>query len=116
MSQALQYSMPATVPYPFLRKEAKKATRKAQARALTTEDYALVTALEAVKNDIAYLHNCFDQITDDVLIDALIFELKAAGLKYKYFHNLLKEKGIIHGEVPASLLQELPVFNKGQAT
>jgi hypothetical protein len=104
MSQAMtQYAIQTAPAYPQARKVTAKASRKAQkelSRALTPEDMELVEALNAVKSDMAYLHNCFDQVTDEVLVDALIFELKAAGLKYKYYHNLLKEKGIVYGEGP----------------
>ena len=64
---------------------------------LTREDIEIVEALEAVKSDMEFLHNCFDHTTDAVLVDSLIYELKAAHLKYQYYLNLCKEKGIIHG-------------------
>ena len=66
-----------------------------KARRLTEEDIEIVAALEAVKSDVDFLHNCFDHTTDTILIDSLIYELKAANLKYQYYLNLCKEKGIV---------------------
>ena len=62
---------------------------------LSDEDIEIVAALEAVKSDVDFLHNCFDHTTDEILIDSLIYELKAANLKYQYYLNLCKEKGIV---------------------
>ena len=100
MTQLLQYALPAQLAYPHARKEAKKIARKVKqaSLSLTPDDLALVHALEAVKSDLSHLHSRFDHTTDETLTDALIYELKAAELKYKYYHNKLKEKGIVYGE------------------
>ncbi|MCL2198094.1 MAG: YaaL family protein [Defluviitaleaceae bacterium] len=68
---------------------------------LTKEDIEIVAALEALKNDIDFLNNCFDHTTDAVLVDSLVYEIKAANLKYQYYLNMCKEKGIVHGAIPA---------------
>jgi len=78
-------------------KKAVKSKSTAKSKKLTGEDIEIVAALEAVKSDMEFLHNCFDQTTDAILVDSLIYELKAANLKYKYYLNLCKEKGIVHG-------------------
>ena len=70
-----------------------------KSRKLTREDMEIVAALEAVKSDMEFLHNCFDHTTDAILVDSLVYELKAANLKYQYYLNLCKEKGIVHGNV-----------------
>ena len=67
---------------------------------LTSEDMEIVAALEAVRSDMEFLHNCFDQTTDAILVDSLIYELKAANLKYQYYLNICKEKGIVCGTMP----------------
>lgn len=67
---------------------------------LTKEDIEIVAALEALKHDIDFLNNCFDYTTDSVLVDSLVYEIKAANLKYQYYLNLCKEKGIVHGSIP----------------
>ena len=64
---------------------------------LSREDMEIVEALEAVKSDMEFLHNCFDHTTDAILVESLVYELKAANLKFQYYLNLCKEKGIVHG-------------------
>ena len=67
---------------------------------LTKEDIEIVAALEALQNDMEFLNNCFDHATDPVLVDSLAYEIKAANLKYQYYLNMCKEKGIVHGNIP----------------
>ena len=71
-----------------------------KSKKLTQEDIEIVAALEAVKSDMEFLHNCFDHTTDAILIDSLIYELKAVTLKYQYYINLCKEKGIVSAGMP----------------
>jgi hypothetical protein len=71
-----------------------------KSKRLTREDMEIVAALEAVKSDMEFLHNCFDHTTDAILVDSLVYELKAANLKYQYYLNLCKTKGIVHGSMP----------------
>ena len=73
--------------------------RKKVAR-LSSEDIEIVAALEAVRSDIEFLHNCFDQVTEPILVDSLIYEMKAANLRYKYFIGQCKARGIMSGNVP----------------
>jgi len=77
-------------------------TRKQKAKKLSQEDIEIVAALEAVISDMDFLHNCFDQTTEAILVDSLIYELKALNLRYQYYLNLCKEKGIIHAGIPES--------------
>jgi len=100
MTQALRYVLPA-VAYPQTRK--RKITRS-----ISPEDMELIIGLETVKSELAYIHSRFDQTTDETLIDALTFELKAAGLRYKYYHNQIKAKGIVFkgSEIPHTKLRD----------
>jgi len=79
-------------------KERKRLGKKS--KRLSREDIEVVAALEAVRSDIEFLHNCFDQTTEAILVDSLIYELKAANLKYQYYIGLCKEKGIVCGDIP----------------
>jgi len=79
---------------PKKEKKSRKSTR------LSQEDIEIVAALEAVRSDMEFLHNCFDQTTDPILVDSLIYEIKAANLKYQYYISKCKEKGIICGDIP----------------
>ena len=81
------------------RKTAGSAKTIGKPTTLTREDYELVTALSQAQSDVDHLHNCFDQAVDETLLDALTYELKAATLKYKYYLNLCREKGITCGKI-----------------
>jgi len=78
----------------------KKEKSSRKSRRLSQEDIEIVAALEAVRSDMEFLHNCFDQITEPILVDSLIYEIKAANLKYQYYISKCKEKGIICGDIP----------------
>ncbi|MCL1844559.1 MAG: YaaL family protein [Defluviitaleaceae bacterium] len=80
-------------------REKEKLTKRSRKR-LSREDMEIVEALEAVKSDMDFLHNCFDHTTDAVLVDSLVYELKACNLKFQYYLNLCKEKGIVHSGAP----------------
>jgi len=82
------------------RREKTNLFGKFKPKRLSQEDIEVVAALEAVKSDMEFLHNCFDHTTEAILIDSLIYELKAANLKYQYFINLCKEKGIVCAGMP----------------
>jgi len=69
----------------------------AKSEKLSIGDLEIVAALNEASSDMAYIHSCFDYITDELLIDCLIYELKAVSLRHKYFLNLCKEKGIVCG-------------------
>ena len=70
---------------------------KAKSHELSHGDLEIVAALNEAVSDMAYIHSCFDHITDELLIDSLTYELKAISLRHKYFLNLCKEKGIVSG-------------------
>jgi len=81
---------------PPIRREHKPKKSKR----LSREDIEIVAALEAVRSDMEFLHNCFDHTTEPILVDSLIYELKAANLKYQYYISQCKEKGIVCGDIP----------------
>ncbi|MCL2216699.1 MAG: YaaL family protein [Defluviitaleaceae bacterium] len=105
LTQSVAYAPEATVwegltVLPEIKKATgggRKVARPSKSKRLTREDMEIVAALEAVRSDMEFLHNCFDHTTDAILIDSLIYELKAANLKYKYYLSLCKEKGIVGG-------------------
>jgi len=72
-------------------------TEKVQAkpRELSSEDADIVTALHDAAEDMALIHSCFDHVTEEILVDCLIYELKAASLRHKYFLDLCKAKEIV---------------------
>ena len=66
-----------------------------KSRSLSQEDVDIVTALNTIKHELDYLHNSYNQASEPLLIDSIIYEMKAANMKYMYYLNLCKEKGII---------------------
>jgi len=81
-------------------KAAKKSKTSSKSKRLSAEDIEIVAALEAVRSDMDFLHNCFNHTTDPILVDSLIYEIKAAQLKYQYYIGICKEKQIVCGDVP----------------
>ena len=70
---------------------------KIKDRELSQEDVEIIAALNEAAEDMAYLHSCFDHVTQEILVDCLIYELKAVSLRHKYFLDLCKEKNIVRG-------------------
>ena len=71
---------------------------KAKDRELSPEDVQIVEALNEAVSDMALIHSCFDHVTEEILVDCLIYELKAASLRHKYFLDLCKQKEIVRGQ------------------
>ena len=85
--------IPLTNPLRFL----FDRSRKNAYRPLSPEDRELVIGLEEIKCELENMHRRFDHTTDEVLLDALIYERKAAELKYKYYIGQMKVRGIVQG-------------------
>ena len=83
----------------YAEKPAETKTKRLSKR-LSQDDIEIVAALEAVRSDMEFLHNCFDQTTEPILVDSLIYEIKAANLRYQYYISKCKEKGIVCGDIP----------------
>ncbi|MCL2379034.1 MAG: DUF2508 family protein [Defluviitaleaceae bacterium] len=75
---------------------------KVKARELSPEDVDIVAALHEAAGDMALIHSCFDHVTEEILVDCLIYELKAASLRHKYFLDLCKSKEIVNTAVSTS--------------
>jgi len=81
----------------YLSKDEPKKVSKIKSNELSLEDMEIVASLEEAAAEMAFIHSRFDYITEDLLIDCLIYELKAVSLRHKYFLALCKEKGIVSG-------------------
>jgi len=64
---------------------------------LTEEDQYIIESAMRLKGDLDFLHNRFDHATDTFLIDSLIYEIQATQLRYKFYLDLCKERGITWG-------------------
>ena len=78
------------------KKTMRKIRRKAGAAA---EEKELLSALKHIERQLNFLHNQFDNVTDPALIEACVYEIKAAHAKYTYYLKKAKEKHItVQGE------------------
>jgi len=105
LTQSVAYTSNAgtwdgVVVMPEKKNAAKRVKKARKSKRLTPEDIEIVAGLEAAQSDMEFLHNCFDHTTDAILIDSLIYELKAASLKHQYYISLCKEKGIVFAGMP----------------
>ena len=73
-------------------------SKKARKFPLTKEDRRIITCLEALKKELDFLHNEFDQATNSILIDSITYEIQAVHLRYMYYLGLCKEKAIVREE------------------
>ncbi len=64
-------------------------------RTLSHEDAEIVEAVNTIRRELDLLHNRYDNTSDAILVESLIYEIKAAHMKYQYYLNLCKDKGIV---------------------
>ena len=97
MTSLAKVNPPAFFESDELRTPVKPSVPRKRARGLSREDQQVVIALGMLRRDLENLHNRYDQTTDPLLVDSLIYELKSVNIKYKYYLHLCKEKGIVGG-------------------
>ena len=61
------------------------------------EDRDILDTIRLLKEDLDYVHQNLDCVTDPALIDSYIYELKAVQMKYQYYLGICKERGIVAG-------------------
>ena len=61
---------------------------------LAPEDILILTTLEKLKKDLDNIHSSLDSVTDPTLIDSFIFEMNALHMRYKFYLQACKEKGL----------------------
>jgi len=54
----------------------------------------VLATIESLREELAMLHNRFDQAIAPMLIDSLIYEIQAVHIRYEYYLNLCKERKI----------------------
>ncbi len=59
---------------------------------LTKEEVDVLNNIRSVKNALDLIHQNFEYVTDEKLIDGYIYELYALNSKYSYYLRLCKEK------------------------
>ena len=62
---------------------------------LSKEDINILDNLKILKLDLDYLYDNLNFVTDPVLIDSFIYEIKAKNMRYKFYLDLCKKRRII---------------------
>ena len=62
---------------------------------ISYEDLEIVSTLEFLKRELDFSHGIFEYITDPTLIDSTIYEIMSLNMRYKYYLNLCKERGLV---------------------
>ena len=64
----------------------------------TEDDKSIKLAIKTLRWELEDLHNMFDQVTEPMLVDSIIYEIQSVQLRYMYYLNLCKERGIVTEE------------------
>ena len=72
----------------------KTISRRKPARAIDAVDAGILEALLRLREEMDIIHSNLDSVTDPVLIDSYIFELKAVHARYQYYSRECKQRGI----------------------
>lgn len=59
------------------------------------DDKSIKKAVETLRWELEDLHNMFDQVTEPMLVDSIIYEIQSVQLRYAYYLDLCKERGIV---------------------
>lgn len=61
-------------------------------------DSEVKSSIDTLRRELEDLHNIFDQATEPVLVDSIIYEMQAVQLKYMHYLNICKQRGIVSEE------------------
>ena len=80
------------------RTEAAKEKRRPFVKKRTpiaAEDAFILSTLEKLKKDLDIIHRSLDSVTDPILIDSFIYEMNAINMRFKYYLQQCKDRGLI---------------------
>jgi len=77
-----------------LKHEESQKPLKAKKVKLSTQDKELMNHLKSLKVELDTVHTSLDYATDPTLIDSFIFQNMALNMRYKYYLNMCKERGL----------------------
>jgi len=66
-------------------------------RVLDGEDIDILATLEKLKTDLDNIYKSLDSVTDPALIDSFIYERNALNMRYKFYLQRCKDKGLVCG-------------------
>ena len=67
---------------------------KSKKAKLSAQDKELMNQLKALKTELDTIHTSLAYTTDEALIDSFIFQNMALNMRYKYYLNMCKERGL----------------------
>jgi len=71
------------------------AKRGEKKRALSQEDVMILSTLEKLQADLERIHRSLDAVSDPDLIDSFVYELNAVNMRYKFYLQMCKDKGLV---------------------
>lgn len=60
------------------------------------ENREIVKILEELQDEMEFLYNSFETLTEPILVDSCVFQLQALNMRYQYYLSLCKERGVTH--------------------
>ena len=58
------------------------------------EDKEILEILVMLKEDLDYVHHCLDITTEPILIDSYIYEIQSINMRYQFYMQQCKERGL----------------------
>jgi len=59
------------------------------------DDLSVRAAIDILRRELEDLHNMFDQVTEPMLVDSIIYEIQSVQLRYMYYLDLCRARGIV---------------------
>ena len=78
--------------------ETKEHIKNMPRHLVVEDDQSIKLAIMTLRRELEDLHNMFDQATESMLIDSIIYEMQAVRLRYMYYLDLCKQRGIVSEE------------------
>jgi len=82
----------------FASTEVQEHIKKMPKHLIIEDDQSIKLAITVLRRELEDLHNMFDQATEPMLIDSIIYEMQAVRLRYMYYLDLCKQRGIVSEE------------------
>ena len=62
---------------------------------MAEDELSIKTSVDTLRRELEILHNKFDQATEPVFVDSIIYEIQAVQMRYMYYLEVCKERGIV---------------------